>query len=64
MYVFLSNKNFDNVFGLCFAFSDSEDVSSLQHNIPCSFCIVLILWNLFKAESFLFVTSSFLFEQL
>ena len=28
--------------------------SSLQHNIPCSFCIVLILWNLFLSNAFFF----------
>ena len=29
--------------------------SSLQHNIPCSFCIVLVLWNLLsQIQCFLF----------
>ena len=27
--------------------------SSVQHNIPCSFCCVLVLWNLFIAFFFL-----------
>ena len=37
----------------------SSNSSSLQHNIPRSFCLVLVLWNLSPLLSFFFfVTSS------
>ena len=34
--------------------------SSLQHNIPRSFCLILVFWNVSTPYTFLFVTSSFL----
>ena len=39
-------------------------ISSLQHNITRSFCVVLVLWNLISTPySFLFVTSSLLLKK-
>ena len=56
MAVFHSTADLNAIF--------SNSSSSLQHNIPRSFCLVLVFWNLLQtAFSFfviIFVTSSFL----